>query len=87
MSVQPNVHPEAPKHKPDGAQSVVPHPPPEDHHDIPRQKPIPNTGWKGPIPSHEGGSSEEGFMHKPPYDWRSEGDLFEPKYYSYARIL
>ncbi|KAI9060986.1 hypothetical protein FKP32DRAFT_1654854 [Trametes sanguinea] len=80
--VHPNVHPEAPKHQSEGPHSEVPHPPPEDHHEKEPTKPFPDTGWRGPVPSQQGGSEEKDFMHKPPYEWISEGDRFKPKYYS-----
>ena len=45
------------------------------------------TGWKGAIPSHDGGDTEEDFLHKPPYEWKSHGDSFKPKYRSYVFSL
>ncbi|KAA1467314.1 hypothetical protein DENSPDRAFT_235739 [Dentipellis sp. KUC8613] len=49
-----------------------------------KPKPIPDTGWRGqpPVPSSAGGESEPDYMHKPPYYWTSEGDLFQPQYKS-----
>ncbi|KAI0951087.1 hypothetical protein AcW1_008222 [Taiwanofungus camphoratus] len=83
-NVQPNVHPHVPVDE--GEQTSMPHPPPEDHlHNNPVvRKPIPDTGWWGqpPIPSKDGGTLERDFIHKPPYVWKSEGDLFVPKYTS-----
>ncbi|KAI0360094.1 hypothetical protein OH77DRAFT_1509296 [Trametes cingulata] len=81
-AVHPNVHPEAPKKKPDGPHSEIPHPPPEDHHQVAPNKPFPYTGWDGPIPSQQGGNTEEDFMHKPPYAWKPKDDAFKAKYYS-----
>ncbi len=84
-NVHPNVHPETKKQKPaEAAHSDVLHPPPEDDPTRKPQKSFPDTGWRGPIPSQKGGSYEEGFMHKPPYEWKSDGDLFKPKYHSYV---
>ncbi|TFK81926.1 hypothetical protein K466DRAFT_501264 [Polyporus arcularius HHB13444] len=81
--VHPNVHLETKKQKPaEAAHSDVLHPPPEDDPARKPQKSFPDTGWRGPIPSQKGGSYEEDFMHKPPYEWKSEGYLFKPKYYS-----
>ena len=34
------------------------------------------------FPSQQVGTYEEDFMHKPPYEWKSEGDLFKVKNYS-----
>lgn len=76
--VKANAHPDAEVHQ--GEHSSIPHPPPEDHHSKPSMKPIPETGWTGPIPSQEGGDREEDFLNKPPYNWKSEGDKFVPKY-------
>jgi hypothetical protein len=44
------------------------------------RKPIPNTGWKGEVPSHKGGDYEKDFLNKPPYQWTS--DKFQPKYHA-----
>ncbi|KAH9940995.1 Mss4-like protein [Amylocystis lapponica] len=78
--VEPNAHPDAPIHN--GPQYTIPHPPPEDHAEPTRLKAHPDTGWRGqpPIPSREGGKGDPNFLHKPPYTWKSEGDLFKPKY-------
>ncbi|KAH9838371.1 Mss4-like protein [Rhodofomes roseus] len=80
--VRPNVHPEAPVHK--GSQSHIPHPPPEDHpkRDTYQTHEIADTGWRGELPSKQGGTYEKDYMHKPPYEWKGEDDLFKPKYYS-----
>lgn len=43
-------------------------------------KPIPDTGWTGPIPSQKGGDYEKDFLNKPPYSWNS--DKFHAKYYA-----
>ncbi|KAI0710083.1 Mss4-like protein [Earliella scabrosa] len=81
--VHPNVHPEAHRSQPDGSHSDVHHPPPEDDPLLrPTNKSVPDTGWRGSIPSQHGGDQEEDFMNKPPYHWKSEGNLFKPKYYS-----
>lgn len=81
--VHPNVHSETQKRRPeDSAHSDVYHPPPEDDPKREPRKSFPDTGWRGPIPSQDGGTEEEDFMHKPPYEWNSEGDLFRPKYFS-----
>ncbi len=76
--VKSNAHPDAPMHK--GEHSGIPHPPPEDQHQPSHTKPIPDTGWKGPLPSQKGGDDEPDFLNKPPYTWKSEGDKFVPKY-------
>lgn len=90
-NIRPNAHPESELKK--GEHSMIPHPPPEDYHahgfsheDI---KPTPDTGWRGQpdVPSQEGGDYEADFLNKPPYDWRSEGDLFKAKYTSYVVLL
>lgn len=80
--VKPNVHPEAPVHK--GPHSRIPHSPPEDHpeRNTHEAHKIPDTGWHGELPSHEGGTYEKHYMRKPPYEWKSDGELFKPKYYS-----
>ncbi|KAI0346557.1 hypothetical protein BDW22DRAFT_1322973 [Trametopsis cervina] len=75
--VQPNAHPSAPIHT--GPHSTIPHPPPEDARGG-HTKPIPDTGWVGPVPSRDGGDGEEDFLSKPPYGWTSEGGLFVAKY-------
>ena len=72
-----NVHPDATIHK--GEHSSIPHPPPQDLQPN-RFKPLPDTGWKGPVPSLQGGDSEHNFLKKPPYVWQSEGDKFKSKY-------
>lgn len=41
--------------------------------------PPPDTGWEGPLPNQKGGS-EEGYLFKPPYAWKSE--KFKTKYHS-----
>ena len=82
--VQTNAHPEA--HLPHGEHSIIPHPPPDDLHAYDKEAskavPFPDTGWRGDpkIPSQEGGDSEKDFLNKPPYTWKSEGDLFKAKY-------
>ncbi|OSX58734.1 hypothetical protein POSPLADRAFT_1151301 [Postia placenta MAD-698-R-SB12] len=82
--VKVNAHPDSTVHK--GTHSNIPHPPPGDRpHCSPTvNKPIPDTGWRGQplIPSKDGGTREKDFIHKPPYKWESEGDLFKPKYKS-----
>ncbi|KAH8100898.1 Mss4-like protein [Cristinia sonorae] len=80
--IHPNVHPDSQFHP--GEHSAVPHPPPQDHHRAGDNKPFPDTGWRGrpEIPSVNGGDGEEDFLHKPPYNWKSEGGLFKPKYMS-----
>lgn len=75
--VKPNAHPDAPIHA--GEHSAIPHPPPEDEHKR-EDKPIPDTGWTGPLPSKDGGDGEPDFLNKPPYTWTSEGGKFVPKY-------
>ncbi|KAI0077896.1 hypothetical protein K474DRAFT_1661129 [Panus rudis PR-1116 ss-1] len=81
-TVKPNAHPDAELHQ--GEHSIIPHPPPDEHPQNKAYKPFPDTGWTGTpdIPSKDGGYSEEDFLHKPPYEWRSEGDKFVPKYRS-----
>jgi hypothetical protein len=37
----------------------------------------PKTGWEGPVPNKDGGS-EEGYLFKPPYAWKS--DKFKEDY-------
>lgn len=74
--VKANAHPEAEVH--DGEHSSIPHPPPEDHYEKQSHKPTPDTGWTGPIPSQQGGDTEQDFLTKPPYSWAS--DKFVPKY-------
>lgn len=76
--VKSNVHPNAFMHK--GEHSTIPHPPPEDT--AKEYKPTPDTGWKYPLPSKDGGDKEHDFLNKPPYTWTSEGDKFKAKYYS-----
>lgn len=49
------------------------------------RKPIPDTGWKGEIPSHKGGDYEKDFLNKPPYKWTS--DKFVPKYKAYVPYI
>ncbi|KAH9856507.1 Mss4-like protein [Lenzites betulinus] len=61
-------------------QSDTSHHPPEDHVADARPDQVSNTGWRGPIPSQKGGGDEDDFVHKPPYDWKSDRDLFKPKY-------
>lgn len=61
------------------SKNDVPKPPPEDHHELPKSE-IPYTGWDAPVPSKAGGTGEQDYMHKPPYEWRS--DQFVPKYRS-----
>lgn len=80
--IRPNAHPEAELRQ--GEHSSIPHPPPEDHHENRKYKTIPDTGWRGQpdVPSKEGGDGEVNFLSKPPYTWKDELDLFEPKYYS-----
>ena len=80
--VKPNAHPEAPVHY--GPHSRIPHPPPEDHptRNTHETHEIPDTGWRGELPSRKGGTYEKDYMHKPPYEWKSEGDRFKAKYYS-----
>ncbi|TCD66440.1 hypothetical protein EIP91_001377 [Steccherinum ochraceum] len=75
-----NVHPEADLHQ--GEHSYIPHPPPDDHHERHEYKAFPDTGWRGEpkIPSSKGGADELEFLHKPPYEWKSEGGRFEAKY-------
>lgn len=77
MPIETNADPE---HKcTDGEHSTIYHPPA--HNDTDQQggqKPIPDTGWAGPIPSADGGEDEEDYMNKPPYHWTSE--KFVPKY-------
>ncbi|KAI0806318.1 Mss4-like protein [Irpex lacteus] len=63
-----------------GEHSNIPHPPPEDEHQPSHTKPIPDTGWKGLLPSQKGGDDEPDFLNKPPYTWKSEGNKFVPKY-------
>jgi hypothetical protein len=75
--VKANVHPDAPIHK--GEHSTIPHPPPQDQ-ERNRMKPVPDTGWKAPLPSKDGGDKEPDFLNKPPYSWKSEGNKFVPKY-------
>ncbi|KAI0091358.1 Mss4-like protein [Irpex rosettiformis] len=77
QSVKVNVHLEAPVHKRE--HSGIPHPPLEDHQPN-RFKPVPDTGWKGTLPSQQGGDEEPDFLSKPPYTWKSEDDKFVPKY-------
>ena len=48
----------------------------------PEMKPIPDTGWTGPVPSQKGGDYEQDFLNKPPYTWTS--DKFMPKYAAYV---
>ena len=80
--VKVNIHPGAELHQ--GEHSLIPHPPPEDHHDNRDYKTIPDTGWRGKsdVPSEGGGDGEDNFVNKPPYTWKSEGNLFKPKYYT-----
>lgn len=73
MPVQPNVHPE--RKTTQGEHSEIHHPPDADQKE---RKPVPDTGWKGPIPSADGGEGEEDYMDKPPYHW--ESDKFVAKY-------
>jgi len=75
MTVQPNVHPE--RKTTQGEHSEIHHPLDADQDD---KKPIPDTGWKGPVPSANGGEDEEDYMNKPPYHW--ESDKFVAKYTS-----
>ena len=44
----------------------------------PPMKPIPDTGWEGETPSHNGGDYEVDFLNKPPYSWTSS--KFHSKY-------
>lgn len=56
----------------------------EDHLDTYKTHQIPITGWHREIPSQKGGTYEKDYMHKPPYEWESEGERFRAKYNSYA---
>ncbi|KAH9928669.1 uncharacterized protein B0H18DRAFT_1000064 [Fomitopsis serialis] len=81
MSANGHVSPtRTPRHRAQGTQSHIPHPPPEDHptHET---RGIPDTGWRGELPSMKGGTYEQDYMRKPPYEWKSEGGLFKAKYY------
>lgn len=58
---------------PDGKKVPKPSEAPQEGH-----KPVPDTGWKGEVPSHKGGNYEKDFLNKPPYKWTS--DKFQSKY-------
>ncbi|KAJ8454047.1 hypothetical protein ONZ51_g13254 [Trametes cubensis] len=77
-SLHRNVQPDVPKVKLEAAPCALP----EKHHNEFTHKNFPETGWRGLIPSQQGGCDEEDFVHKPPYEWKSGEDLFKPKYYS-----
>lgn len=76
MPVQANAHPDRIVHP--GENSDIHHPPPTEG---PKpEKEVPDTGWRGPIPSEQGGTEEKDYMNKPPYNWKSKDDKFVPKY-------